>query len=126
MAWLHFHGKSDLWPVKSDHERALKAALWVLEVHAKQFRQNRNRLEAMTARHWPELTLQLDLDSATLLELLMAFGGPAGVAARPTDARALMRRVGGSPCVRVVVTHRIHQLWGGKRDDNDNRTSVLG
>jgi len=96
VAWLHFHGKSEPWPVKSDHERALKAALWVLEVHAKQFRQNRNRLEAMTARYWPELTLQLDLDSATLLELLMEFGGPAEVAARSTDARALMRRVGGS------------------------------
>lgn len=96
VAWLHFHGKSDPWPVTSEHERALTAALWVLEVHAKQFRQNRNRLEALTARHWPELTHYLDLDSATLLELLGAFGGPGPVAAEPAGARDLMRRVGGS------------------------------
>ncbi len=93
VAWLHFHGKSTPWPVKTEHERSCKAALWILEVHSKQFRQNRNRLEALTARHWPELTLRLDLDTATLLELLSAFGGPAQVAAAPVEARELMRRV---------------------------------
>ena len=96
VAWLHLRGKSDEWPVASEEGRRLKAALWVLEVHAKQFRQNRNRLEAITARHWPELSLILDLDSATLLELLSAFGGPQQVAAEPQGARALMRKVGGS------------------------------
>lgn len=94
VAWLHFHGKSDPWPLDPEHLRALKAALWRLEVHAGQFRQNQNRLEALTARHWPELTGELELDSATLLELLAAYGSPAAVAADPQDARALMQRIG--------------------------------
>jgi transposase len=96
VAWLHFHGKSEPWPVKSVHERSLKAALWLLEVHAKQLRQNRNRLEALTARHWPELTRILDLDTATALELLATYGGPVAVGEQSTQAAELMRRVGGS------------------------------
>ena len=103
VAWLDMRGKSEEWPVGSEEERGLTAALWVLEVHAKQFRQNRNRLEATTARHWPELTHFLDLDTATLLELLSAFGGPQEVAARPEEARALMIKVGGSALDRAKV-----------------------
>ncbi len=103
VAWLHFHGKSEAWPITSEHERALTAALWRLEVHAKQCRQNRNRLEALTARHWPELTLHLELGSATLLELLIEFGGPAAVAASPSRARELMRRVGGAMLTQVKI-----------------------
>ena len=96
VAWLHFHGKSEAWPVRSERERTLKAALWRLEVHAKQSRQNRGRLEALTARHWPEVTGYLDLDTATLLELLGEFGAPEAVASDPVRAKALMQRVGGS------------------------------
>jgi len=96
VAWLHVQGKSEAWPLKSERERTLKAALWRLELHAKQSRQNRGRLEALTARHWPEVTELLDLDTATLLELLGEFGSPAAVAAAAVRAKALMQRVGGS------------------------------
>lgn len=96
VARLHLDGASERWPVKTERERALAAALRVLEVHGKQYRQNRNRLEALTARHWPELTQWLELKSATLLELLMAYGGPAQVANDVAAAGRLMRRVGGS------------------------------
>ena len=92
---LHLDGASEPWPVKSDHERRLTAALRVLEVHQKEFQRNRNRLEGYLARHWPELPSVLSVDSATLLELLMAYGGPAAVAADVDGARKLMRRVGG-------------------------------
>jgi transposase len=43
------------------------------------------RLEALLARHWPEATRLLDLDSITLLNTLIEHGGPAGLAA---DAKA--------------------------------------
>lgn len=82
--------------IKSDQERELDAAVRVAEVYSKQFQQNRNRLEAVTARHWPELTEILDLGSATLLELLAAYGGPVAVARNADQARELMRQVGGS------------------------------
>jgi transposase len=96
VAKLHLDRASEPWPMRPPAERELDAAVRVAEVFTKQFQQNRNRLEALTARHWPELTELLDLDSATLLELLIAFGGPAAVARDPATARQLMRRVGGS------------------------------
>lgn len=70
VAKLHLDGASEPWPLESEQERALSAALRVLEVYQKQFQRNRNRLEALLARHWPELPRVLDLGSATLLELL--------------------------------------------------------
>jgi len=90
VAWLHLHGKSEPWPLKSEHERQLKAALQMLAVHSKQFAANRNRLEALMARHWPELPKLLTLGSPTFLELVKEFGGPAAVASRWTEALQLM------------------------------------
>jgi transposase len=96
VAKLHLDSASERWAIKSDQERELEAAVRVAEVYSKQFQQNRNRLEAVTARHWPELTEILDLGSATLLELLAVYGGPAAVAHASAQARELMRKVGGS------------------------------
>ena len=92
---LHLDGASERWPVSSEHERRLTAALRILEVHYKEVQRNRNRLEGYLARHWPEVTGLIDSDSATLLELLSEYGGPAAVAADADGARQLMRRVGG-------------------------------
>lgn len=103
VAKLHLDGASEPWPVRSDHERSLAAAVRVLEVYEKQFQQNRNRLEGLVSRHWPELSRILELSSATLLELLMEFGGPAEVAQRPDEARELMRKVGGRFLAKAKV-----------------------
>jgi len=92
---MHLDGASEPWPVASDHERRLSAALRVLEVHYKEVQRNRNRIEGYLARHWPEVTHIIDADSATLLELLIEYGGPSAVAADADGARSLMRRVGG-------------------------------
>lgn len=92
---MHLDGASERWPVASDHERRLAAALRVLEVHYKEVQRNRNRIEGYLARHWPEVTYLMDTDSATLLELLIEYGGPAAVAADADGAQNLMRRVGG-------------------------------
>jgi len=93
---LHLDGRSEPWPIESDRERQLTAALRILEVHEKEVGRNRNRLEGFMSRHWPEVTKILDLDSATLLELLIEYGGPAAVSTKPDEARALMKRVGRS------------------------------
>ena len=92
---LHLDGGSEPWPMRTERERSLTAAVRLLEVYEKQFQKNRNRLEAHVSRHWPELSRVLDLGSVTLLELLAHFGGPAEVADCAQPARALMRRVGG-------------------------------
>jgi transposase len=108
VAVLHSRGASEPWPPESERKRELTAALRLVEVFGKQFRQNRNRLEGLTARHWPELTLTLELGTATALELLTAFGGPAAVAQESEEARSLMKRVGGaklaSEKVEAVLT----------------------
>jgi transposase len=96
VAKLHLDSASERWTIRSDQERELAAAVRVAEVFTRQFQQNRNRLEAVTARHWPELTEILDLGSATLLELLAKYGGPAAVARSAHQAGELMREVGGS------------------------------
>jgi transposase len=92
---LHLDGASEPWPMRTERERSLTAAVRLLEVYEKQFQKNRNRLEAQVSRHWPELSRVLDLGSATLLELLAQFGGPAEVADSVPAARTLMRRIGG-------------------------------
>lgn len=92
---LCLDGACEAWPAKDDVRRGLEAELRLLEVHEKQFESNRNRLEGLLARYWPELPGLLALDSVTLLELLSQYGGPGGVRARPEEASALMRRVGG-------------------------------
>lgn len=103
VAKLHLDSASERWAIRSDQERELTAAVRLAEVFTKQFQQNRNRLEALTARHWPELTEILDLDSATLLEVLAAYGGPGPVARNTGQAGELMKRVGGSmlECTKV-------------------------
>jgi transposase len=106
IAKLHLDGASTAWPVKPDKERDLVAQLRVVEVHHKQARQGRNRIEALTARHWPEVTHILKLKSATLLELLTAFGSAQAVAASPEDAWALMQRVGRSK----LSAHKIEEV----------------
>lgn len=95
IARLHLGGVSEPWPMEPEHQRRLAAMLRVLEVHEKEARRNRNRLEGLLARHWPGVTSVIDPDTATMLELLVEFGGPAAVVERVEDARELMRGVGG-------------------------------
>jgi transposase len=91
---LHFDRTSELWPIKSDHLRRLKAALLVKEIHDLELRRNCTRLEGHLARYWPGGTADFAYDSAALLELLAEYGGPAPVAKAPIEAADLLRRVG--------------------------------
>ena len=94
VAHMHRLGVSNEWRMRSDMERELDAHLRVLEMYDKQEHAHLNRLEALLARHWPELPVVLDLDSATLVSLVEAYGTPDAVAADESGAHALMRRVG--------------------------------
>ncbi|MEM7585929.1 MAG: transposase [Acidobacteriota bacterium] len=96
IGWLHWQGRSELWPERSDVDRHMKAAVETLRLYQVPFQRCLNRLEGSLARYWPELGGILSLSSVTLLELLQEFGGPSGVAATPQRAGALMRRVGGN------------------------------
>jgi transposase len=95
IGWLHWLGRSELWPERNDTDRALAASLQTVALYQAPYQQCQNRLEAQLARYWPELPELLELKAATLLELLMEFGSPQAVAAAPQKARALLLRVGG-------------------------------
>ena len=124
IARLHQDGASEPWPVLSDHERGLTAALRVLELHDKQMQRNIGQLEACVSRHWPELTTIMSLTRATLVELLATYGGPAAVARDPDGARELMRRVGrhmlASEIIEAVVASA-HSSFGMGQTDEETR-----
>ncbi len=94
IARLHLGDCSEPWPLRTDEERELGAAIRTMAMFDDQEQRDVGRLEAQLARHWPEVTRLLKLTSATLLEVLSTFGGPADVAASETKARKLMRQVG--------------------------------
>lgn len=94
LARLHLDGVSEPWRDRTDEERELAAAIRTMEIYDSQENNNTNRLEALLARHWPEVTQHLRLKSATLVSMIEHFGSPQRVAIQARQARALMRRVG--------------------------------
>lgn len=93
---LHLEGLSKPWPKKNEQQRKLSAALTMAKVHRKQLDDNKNRLEAQLARHWPELPQILSLESSSLLGLLSAYGGPRNMLKDQEAAYELLKRVGRS------------------------------
>ena len=55
----------------------------------------RNRLEALLSRHWPEVTPILGLRSAALHRLIAAYGTPGPLLVLGAQARKLLRETGG-------------------------------
>jgi transposase len=86
-------GKSRLWCYQAPKEEDAEMAYWVDKLDAQQRVQNlwTGHLEALLARHWPELTRLIDLTSVTLLNAVAHYGGPAALAADP-EVRQQLRR----------------------------------
>lgn len=92
-------GKSRPWPLSSAH-----GTRWLYDVQWMDTQQDilqlwLGRVEALLARHWPELTLLLELNSNTLLQLLAHYGGPQSLGEDPQAAAwlAAWGRVGLKP-----------------------------
>lgn len=75
-------GKSSPWPYRNKTEWDAEMARWADWLDAHQSIQAiwTGRLEALLARHWPEVTRLLDLSTVTLLKMLIHYGGPAALA----------------------------------------------
>jgi transposase len=86
-------GKASPWPYVAKDEWAQELAACVDWLVA----QRRiamlwlGRIEALLARHWPEVTRRLSVSSATLLRLVAHYGSPAAVAADSAAAARLGR-----------------------------------
>ncbi len=81
LAHLHAQGLSKPWREKTDLERRLRCLIDERELYATPFDANRGRLEALVARHWPELSEHIDPSRGWHLHLLSAVPCPADVAA---------------------------------------------
>ena len=93
IADVHRRGWSALWEERSVDQRAqLRGYEWFVDEKQRLL----GRLEGRLARHWPEVMHQMDLDSTTLLELLVAHGSPQAIASDMASAEALMRSTGRS------------------------------
>lgn len=95
LAKLHRDGISERWPLPDETRRDLNAAIARLTRDSETSQRLQNQLEALLARHWPEVTELLELDSASLLELLVQIGGPAAVVRDPRRARQVLVKIGG-------------------------------
>jgi transposase len=86
-------GKSWPWPyvAKDAWAQELTACVEWLDGQRHIYVQWLGRLEALVARHWPEVTRLLKLTSATLLRVLEHYGSPAAVAADPQAVARLQR-----------------------------------
>jgi len=82
---------SDEWASRSKRDRRLRAIFRELDYHEDTMDRLVGRMESYLARFWPELTMELDLGTATLQQLIVEYGAPGEVAADPEGARETMR-----------------------------------
>lgn len=89
-------------------------AIEAMRLHSQRFitcldEKNRwkSRMEALLARHWPEVTAYLELTSATLPKMLMHYGDPSAVAA-DSQAADNIRRWGGSFLKRDKISSIVY------------------
>jgi hypothetical protein len=78
-------------------------------------------LEALLARHWPELTRLIELTSVTLLKALAHYGGPAALAADP-QAREQLRRWSRNALTEATIEEIVSssaQTFGARQNAYD-------
>jgi hypothetical protein len=104
VAELAAMGKSSPWPYQPPAEFDQELAYWVQRTDIQQRIAMLwlGRLEALLARHWPEATQYLELNSETLLQVLAEYGGPAALAADPQAAKRI-RSWGGTFLKRAKI-----------------------
>jgi len=96
-------GKSQPWPMEPSVYRQMLHEVQWLDTQQDILQLWLGRLEALLARHWPELTTLLELNSATLLRILAEYGGPRAVCQDP-QANAQLTRWGGALMKREKIT----------------------
>ena len=90
IAKLHLDGASSRWMERPKEERELRAALATMDLFQQHHLRLIHQLEALLARHWPEITALIELTAATLLALLGRIGGPREITRQEGEARKLL------------------------------------
>lgn len=104
IAELTSFNKGTAWPFEQDSEASQERAhqVYRLDAFNKIARQWGGRLEALMARHWPELGRLLSLNSWTILQCLILYGCPKRMLADP-EAAANLRRWGRSGLSEATI-----------------------
>jgi transposase len=98
VADLSAQGRSWPWPyvIPTGADEEMRFRVANLAAHVKILTAWTNRLEALLGRYWPEALEELQASSGTLLRVLAAYGGPAGVAKVVEEAEGKIVRWGRS------------------------------
>lgn len=91
IALLHRHGRSRRWELLDEKRRNVNALVQRLAQLKGQQQRQRNRLEALISRHWPELPSVLDLNSISAAQLIAAVGSPRYLCAFAHKSEAKLR-----------------------------------
>jgi transposase len=95
LLWLHEQGLTERWPPGDQSRRRIKTLTRRLSRLQKDWQRQLGYLESEMARYWPEILQVWELKRATLLGMLMNFGGPRKLVENEGEVRAYMRKKGG-------------------------------
>lgn len=95
LVWLHGQGISSRWSLKAERTRRLTTLTNRSTRQEVQWDRVVGRLEALLARHWPEVIGDWDYASASFLGILQEFGGPKAVRDNRNHVQERMREIGG-------------------------------
>ena len=91
LARLHAQGLSRVWNIEPESKRESRAVVERRELYQAALNAHHGRLEALLARHWPELGSFLDIRRrVSVLLLLETFPSPADVASHRDEVTALL------------------------------------
>jgi len=110
VAELAAMGKSSPWPYEplTEFDQELRYSVERMDIQQRIGMLWMGRLESLLARHWPEATRYLELNSKTLLQVLVEYGGPAALTA---DAKAAKRlKAWGGPFLKSEKIERFLQV----------------
>jgi transposase len=92
------------WQPRSEEQRDLRAAVARRRLYAEQLEGNYGQLEALLARHWPELGEHVDVrEQRSWMALLAQLPGPAAITAAPAEAAKILRRAGRGALVQERI-----------------------
>jgi transposase len=111
IARLHWEGCTHQWMMPDETRRTLLAQSRRLRQAKRRAQSERNRLEALLSRHWPEVTPILGLRSAALHRLIAAYGTPGPLLVLGAQARKLLRETGG----RWLAAEKIEAVLASAR-----------
>lgn len=123
IAQLHAQGISQPWPVESEYKRRARALVSEHELYADTLQRHMGRLEALLARHWPELEIYLKPKASSTLAMLEAYPSPADVVANADNVEDLLRKEGrgGLKATKIASTIESARVTYGMPMTDDER-----